>query len=611
MNKEESISNYTLGEWHRLDTTGTRKIRFKKPNWGEMNKALKNFEWGNLQFKYRSIRSRLLIIFSVFIFFLIGVGGATLVMFRTVNTNVEKIIHEDMALVQDYEKMSYLMSQRLANMRGYLLTGEGRYLLGFNENIKASESYKQDILAINNNVATENLFKNLLEWDQYVDENVVALIKDKQRSKAMRNMKEYMNPKAEEILAAITEQSDFHSAAIQTNGDILVANTSKGALFLAIGVAVISLLAILTAILFSHHFAESIKVVMNRLNTIKAGLLNQKALPVDGAGEIVELTKAANDMQAYLLAIVNQMKTSSEALMTQSETLSYSASEVQSGSEQVAVTMQELAIGTENQAQATSLLSANMTVFQTEVETVARVGATASKSSQTIVSLSGKGKERMTASEEQMSNINQIVEEAVTKMQTLDHGTKEIGKLVLIINEVANQTNLLALNAAIEAARAGEHGRGFAVVADEVRKLSVRVAESVQDITTFVANIQDESQLVVESLQMGYTEVQAGLTGVKETSQTFDTIAHSLEAVVSNITEINSELKQLAETGSDMSHSISEIASVSEESAAGVEQTSAASQEINSTMEEVATNALQIKTQAELLNNVVNQFQIN
>lgn len=594
-----------------MDTTGTRKIRFKKPSWGEINKALKNFEWGKLQFKYRSIRSRLLIIFSVFIFFLIGVGGTTLVMFRTVNANVEKIIHEDMGLVQDYEKMSYLMSQRVANMRGYLLTSEGRYLLGFNENIKASESYKQDILAINNNIATENLFKSLLEWDQYVDENVVALIKDKQRSKAMRNMKEYMNPKAEEILAAITEQSDFHSAAIQTNGDVLVANTKKGALLLAIGVAVVSLLAILTALLFSHHFAQSIKVVMNRLNTIKAGLLNQKALPVDGAGEIVELTEAANDMQAYLLAIVNQMKTSSEALMTQSETLSYSASEVQSGSEQVAVTMQELAIGTENQAQATSLLAANMTVFQTEVETVARVGAVASKSSQTIVSLSGKGKERMAASEEQMENINQIVEEAVTKMQTLDHGTKEISKLVLIINEVANQTNLLALNAAIEAARAGEHGRGFAVVADEVRKLSVRVAESVQDITTFVANIQNESHLVVESLQMGYTEVQAGLSGVKETSQTFDTIAHSLETVVSNITEINSELKQLAETGSDMSHSISEIASVSEESAAGVEQTSAASQEINSTMEEVAINSLQIKTQAELLNNVVNQFQID
>ncbi|WP_373816798.1 methyl-accepting chemotaxis protein [Jeotgalibaca porci] len=586
-----------------MDAIGAKKIKMKKSKRG--------FEWGKLQFKYRSIRARLLIIFSVFIFFLIGIGASTLLMFRSVNANVEKIIDEDMVLVQSYEKMSYLMSQRVANLHGYLLTSEGRYLLNFNENVKESETYQQEITALDADSTTDNLFESLSEWEVYVQENIITVLKDKQRAQAVQNMNTYANPKAEEILAAITERSDSHSAAIQLNGEVLVANTNRGALILAMGVAVISLLAVVVALLFSRDFAKSIQIVMHRLNTIKSGLLNQEPLPVDGGGEVVALTQATNDMQTHLLSIINQMKTSAEALMTQSETLSFSASEVQSGSEQVAVTMQELATGTENQAQSTSLLATNMTAFKAEVETVTRAGKTANKSSQTIVSLSGKGKKNMTTSKEQMENINQIVEEAVLKMETLDQGTKEIGKLVAIINDVANQTNLLALNAAIEAARAGEHGRGFAVVADEVRKLSERVAESVKDITAFVTNIQSESHVVVESLQMGYKEVQAGLSGITETSQTFDTITHSLETVVANITQINKELNQLAETGNDMSHAISEIASVSEESAAGVEQTSAASQEINSTMEEVATNAQQIKQQAELLNKVVNQFQIN
>ena len=586
-----------------MDAIGVKNIKIKK--------SKREFEWGKLHFKYRSIRARLLIIFSVFIFFLIGIGASTLLMFRSVNANVEKIIDEDMVLVQSYEKMSYLMSQRVANLRGYLLTSEGRYLLNFNENVKESETYQQEITALDADSTTDNLFESLSEWEVYVQENIITVLKDKQRAQAVQNMNTYANPKAEEILAAITERSDSHSAAIQLNGEVLVANTNRGALILAMGVAVISLLAVVVALLFSRDFAKSIQIVMHRLNTIKSGLLNQEPLPVDGGGEVVALTQATNDMQTHLLSIINQMKTSAEALMTQSETLSFSASEVQSGSEQVAVTMQELATGTENQAQSTSLLATNMTAFKAEVETVTRAGKTANKSSQTIVSLSGKGKKNMTTSKEQMENINQIVEEAVLKMETLDQGTKEIGKLVAIINDVANQTNLLALNAAIEAARAGEHGRGFAVVADEVRKLSERVAESVKDITAFVTNIQSESHVVVESLQMGYKEVQAGLSGITETSQTFDTITHSLETVVSNITQINQELNQLAEMGNDMSHAISEIASVSEESAAGVEQTSAASQEINSTMEEVATNAQQIKQQAELLNKVVNQFQIN
>ncbi|WP_373748644.1 methyl-accepting chemotaxis protein, partial [Jeotgalibaca porci] len=522
-----------------------------------MKKSKRGFEWGKLQFKYRSIRARLLIIFSVFIFFLIGIGASTLLMFRSVNTNVEKIIDEDMVLVQSYEKMSYLMSQRVANLRGYLLTSEGRYLLNFNENVKESETYQQEITALDADSTTDNLFESLSEWEVYVQENIITVLKDKQRAQAVQNMNTYANPKAEEILAAITERSDSHSAAIQLNGEVLVANTNRGALILAMGVAVISLLAVVVALLFSRDFAKSIQIVMHRLNTIKSGLLNQEPLPVDGGGEVVALTQATNDMQTHLLSIINQMKTSAEALMTQSETLSFSASEVQSGSEQVAVTMQELAIGTENQAQSTSLLATNMTAFKAEVETVTRAGKTANKSSQTIVSLSGKGKKNMTTSKEQMENINQIVEEAVLKMETLDQGTKEIGKLVAIINDVANQTNLLALNAAIEAARAGEHGRGFAVVADEVRKLSERVAESVKDITAFVTNIQTESHVVVESLQMGYTEVQAGLSGITETSQTFDTITHSLETVVANITQINKELNQLAETGNDMSHAIS------------------------------------------------------
>lgn len=586
-----------------MDAIGVKNIKKKK--------SKREFEWGKLQFKYRSIRARLLIIFSVFIFFLIGIGASTLLMFRSVNANVEKIIDEDMVLVQSYEKMSYLMSQRVANLRGYLLTNEGRYLLNFNENVKESETYQQEITALDADSTTDNLFESLSEWEVYVQENIITVLKDKQRAQAVQNMKTYANPKAEEILAAITERSNSHSTAIQLNGEVLVANTNRGALILAIGVAVISLLAVVVALLFSRDFAKSIQIVMHRLNTIKSGLLNQEPLPVDGGGEVVALTQATNDMQTHLLSIINQMKTSAEALMTQSETLSFSASEVQSGSEQVAVTMQELAIGTENQAQSTSLLATNMTAFKAEVETVTRAGKTANKSSQTIVSLSGKGKKNMTTSKEQMENINQIVEEAVLKMETLDQGTKEIGKLVAIINDVANQTNLLALNAAIEAARAGEHGRGFAVVADEVRKLSERVAESVKDITAFVTNIQSESHVVVESLQMGYKEVQAGLSDITETSQTFDTITHSLETVVTHITQINNELTQVAEMGNAMNHAISEIASVSEEAAAGVEQTSAASQEINSTMEEVATNAQHIKQQAELLNQVVNQFQIH
>src|SRR5699024_8662469 len=107
----------------------------------------------------------------------------------------------------------------------------------------------------------------------------------------------------------------------------------------------------------------------------------------------------------------------------------------------------------------------------------------------------------MDRSTEQMKKIDTMVNVAAQKMEGLDKHAQDISELVSIIQDIAEQTNLLALNAAIEAARAGEHGQGFAVVADEVRKLAEQSSHSVQNITSIVDRIQDESQTVVSSLR--------------------------------------------------------------------------------------------------------------
>ena len=172
--------------------------------------------------------------------------------------------------------------------------------------------------------------------------------------------------------------------------------------------------------------------------------------------------------------------------------------------------MQELASGTEVQANNTNELSSIMGSFTLKVEEANEKGKHIQQSSNQVLSMASEGKKLMESSNDQMAKIDQIVQGAVQKVQSLDSQSREISTLVSVINDIAEQTNLLALNAAIEAARAGEHGKGFAVVADEVRKLAEQVSHSVTDITSIVINIQKESGMVAESLLMDTLRLKKG-----------------------------------------------------------------------------------------------------
>lgn len=376
--------------------------------------------------------------------------------------------------------------------------------------------------------------------------------------------------------------------------------------FLVLSIVLGTILIIWLSIKISRDLTK----VVQASDRISRGDLTGKKIAYNGKDEVGRLANSINKMQENLREMLREVSSASGEVTNYSLQLAQSATEVKEGSEQIAMTMQELASGTETQASQAGELSTNMGSFLEKMEESNNNSMLVQQASNEILTMTNEGTELMEKSTTQMEKIDQIVQAAVEKVQGLDTHSREISKLIHVIKDIAEQTNLLALNAAIEAARAGEHGKGFAVVADEVRKLAEQVSLSVTDITKIVANIQNESSQVTDSLNNGYEEVKKGTREIQTTSDTFAGISMFVTEMATNIKSITNTLAAITETTKEMNGTVQEIAAVSEQSSAGVEQVSASTQQTNSSMEEIAVSSNELSKMAERLNNLVRKFKI-
>ncbi|PGT82431.1 MULTISPECIES: methyl-accepting chemotaxis protein [Bacillaceae] len=468
-------------------------------------------------------------------------------------------------------------------------------------------------LSLFQNAETNNKVLSLLE--QHLSNQVVEDVKQ-MREKAF-NTSENFNVDSENWYTQMTtkinlfkEVEDAIAESLTDQSNNLQSSAKAELITYIVVLLVITVALILFGIFTSRSITEPIKKILKHIQEIANGNLTNNELNFNPKTEIGQLAIALNEMQRSLKEMIESVTHVTENLSNQSIELTHSANEVKEGSEQIATTMQELSFGAESQATSSTNLLEMMETFVGKIQEANISGENVSETSNEVLSMTKEGSLLMSQSVDQMGTIDSIVKDAVNKVQGLDQQSKEISKLVLVIQEIAEQTNLLSLNAAIEAARAGEHGKGFAVVADEVRKLAEQVKASIVDITNIVNKIQNESSHVVQSLQVGYKEVDEGSRQIELTGKTFETISQSVLEMVTNIKHISTNLKIIVDSSREMNNSIEEIASVSEEAAAGIEQTAASSQQSTSSMEEVSNRAGELSQISDQLSEQIRRFQI-
>lgn len=360
----------------------------------------------------------------------------------------------------------------------------------------------------------------------------------------------------------------------------------------------------------SRGISRNLKKVVDMTNKIAEGDLNVEALKYKGKDEIGQLSESTNKMLYKLQDMIKEITESSNKVDEQSNDLKQIASEVQQSSEQIAATMEEMSAGAEEQASSATEIASS--IFNlTELIDRANFNKEALQiSSKDIKVIVQEGTSQMETSIGTMSHINGILEDTVLNVKQLAKNSEKVSVLVQIINDIAEQTNLLALNAAIEAARAGEAGRGFAVVADEIRKLADQVGKSVKEITSIVMGIQVDSSSVTVSLEKGYHKVQEGTHNIKATGEIFVSINTEISTMIERIKNVAENLDEISQNSKVINTAGDHIAAISEENSAGIEETVASVEEQNSSMEIITENANSLADSAELLKQLMSQFKI-
>lgn len=181
----------------------------------------------------------------------------------------------------------------------------------------------------------------------------------------------------------------------------------------------------------------------------------------------------------------------------------------------------------------------------------------------------------------QMRSITESVAKTAKEMSELGRSTDQIGRIAGVIDDIADQTNLLALNAAIEAARAGEQGRGFAVVADEVRKLAERTTTATKEIAQMITTIQDGTTGAIKAMEIGSQQVQEGVTSTARAGESLKQIIHVSEEVGSMITHIATAATEQSGATADVNQSMDQIAQLGKESAVAAQQSAKACQDLS------------------------------
>lgn len=561
-----------------------------------------------------TVRKKLFAGFSAVLAILVAIVAIAYYEMTSIYHQYTQLMNNEVQTLVAVKQLEVIVRKEQGSMRDYLIIGDDTSLTNFNkahdDYQKLSSQLSRKLEAGQSKVLLDKL--NGLEQQFYQFGQEVFQLKQQNKvdehtqlmATKGRELTQEFETTADQL--AQMEQKEVNEANQATSERAHAANVWMmifGSIALVVGMIV--------AYYISRIISRPVVAVSEAAKQIASGDLTGEEIIVKNRDEIGEMARAFNQMARQLREVIEQVSTNAEQVAASSEELMASAEQTSKATEQITVTMQEVASGMEKQVESVEETRQIVEEMSVGVQRIAERSQNAAAIAGGASERALQGNQTIQLAVKQMNSIDQTVTGLATVVKNLGERSKQIGQIIEVITGIAEQTNLLALNAAIEAARAGEHGRGFAVVADEVRKLAEQSAQSAQQISTLITTIQQETNEAVRSMETATTEVANGIGAIHTAGESFVEIKTAIQEVAAQMKEVSASVQSMLAGAEKIVKAMQLINQNAESSAAGTQEVSAATEEQLAAMEEISASAIALSNMAEELQGLFGKFKLS
>ncbi|WP_078553751.1 methyl-accepting chemotaxis protein [Bacillus alkalicellulosilyticus] len=560
-----------------------------------------------------SIGKKLVMSFGLIILFIAGIFGLGWYGIQNVESEANNIVNDAVPLSNAANNILTALVNQETGVRGYLVTGDPVFLEPY---YLGSEEITMSLEIIEAHIDGHPIMASLIDEAlpkidaiQAFFESIIWQVESGNIEQARANInngKEHFDSYRETHTLIVEDTEKLTNDAWMRVKNI----SNQSEILMSVAFGVIFVLSILLILYLIKIISKPVTLVSSALKQIADGNLTIDKIQLNSKDEIGELAKSLNTMIDDINDTMLKTSESAHQVASASEQLTASAEQSTESSEMLSKIVQDNAIGLEEQLTKTNHVSAALTQLVESVNNINNNSIDMENSTNHSTEYVKNGIVSIENVVERINDIKKSFETISTTIISLESRSSEIGSVLNIITDLSEQTNLLALNAAIEAARAGEQGKGFAVVADEVRKLAEESKKSAGQITVMIADIQSETQNAVGSIYDGNAKVEEGISSTTEARAAFGKIEESMTGVSNKVIEVATSIEDIKEITLKISDALEEVKAIADNSVTSSQESSAATQEQLATMEEIASSAQSLSLLAEELQQSISKFQV-